>query len=201
MRIVPPHGWSRRPKCSAHRVIASFYSFSSLQGAVAMHGQAVMEYGVATGSSAGVTATVKPPVPNLGLPETAPNAGSGAALKSPGVPVGNAESAAQTNRQFFQSQSGPNAASGFRAHRARSCPGMDRRKVCRANAFGFEARTRPSPGGGSRAQYAGGRKRLRPECETDPSHRSPDEVLLSEPSHHSLAVAEIASAVCWFFKT
>jgi hypothetical protein len=78
-------------------------------GAVAMHGQAVMEYGAATGTSAGVTAAVKPPVPNLGLSETAPNAGSGAALKSPGVPVGNAESAAQTNRQFFQSQSGPNA--------------------------------------------------------------------------------------------
>jgi len=80
-----------------------------LAGAVAMHGQAVMEYGAATGTSAAVTAAVKPPVPNLGLPETTPNAGSGAALKSPGVLVGNADSAAQTNRQFFQSQSGPNA--------------------------------------------------------------------------------------------
>ena len=79
-------------------------------GAVAMHGQAVAEYGAATGISAGVTGAVKPPVPNLGLPETTPNAGSGAALNSPGVPGGNAESAAQTNRQFFQSHSGPNAA-------------------------------------------------------------------------------------------
>jgi hypothetical protein len=79
-------------------------------GAVAMHGQAVLEYGTAVGSSASVTATVKPPVPNLGLPETSPNAGSGAALNSPGVPGENAESAALTNRQFFQSHSGPNAA-------------------------------------------------------------------------------------------
>ncbi|HXP81290.1 MAG TPA: PEGA domain-containing protein [Verrucomicrobiae bacterium] len=79
-------------------------------GALAMHAQAVAEYGAAMGNSAGVTAAVKPPAPNLGLPETAANAGSGAALNSPGVPGGNAESAAQTNKQFFQSQSGPNAA-------------------------------------------------------------------------------------------
>ena len=44
-------------------------------GAVAMHGQAVVEYGAAMGISAAVTAAVKPPVPNLGLPETTPNAG------------------------------------------------------------------------------------------------------------------------------
>lgn len=79
-------------------------------GAVAMHGQAVVEYGAAMGASAGVTSTVKPPVPNLGLPETTPNAGSGTALISPGIAAGTAESAAKTNREFFQSHSGPDAA-------------------------------------------------------------------------------------------
>lgn len=95
------------PRTLRYSVVLSVLIFT---GAVAMRGQAVMEYGAATGISAGVTAAVKPPVPNLGLPETTPNAGSGAALNSPGVPGGNAESAAQTNRGFFESHSGPNAA-------------------------------------------------------------------------------------------
>ena len=76
-------------------------------GAVAMHGQAAAEYGLAMGNSAGITTALKPPVPNLGLPETTSNAGPGAAA---GVPGGTAESAAKTNRQFFQSHSGPDAA-------------------------------------------------------------------------------------------
>jgi len=76
-------------------------------GAVAMHGQAAMEYGMATANSAGITTALKPPVPNLGLPETTSSAGPGAAA---GVPGGTAESAAKTNRQFFQSHSGADAA-------------------------------------------------------------------------------------------
>jgi len=76
-------------------------------GAVAIHGQAAAEYGMAMGNSAGITTAMKPPVPNLGLPETTSNAGPGAAA---GVPGGTAESAAKTNRQFFQSHSGPDAA-------------------------------------------------------------------------------------------
>jgi hypothetical protein len=75
-------------------------------GAVAMHGQAAAEYGMAVGNSAGITTALKPPVPNVGLPETASKAGPGAAA---GVPGGTAESAANTNRQFFQSHSGPDA--------------------------------------------------------------------------------------------
>ena len=76
-------------------------------GAAAMHGQAAAEYGMAMGNSAGITTAMKPPVPNLGLPETSSNAGPGAAA---GVPGGTAELAAKTNRQFFQSHSGPDAA-------------------------------------------------------------------------------------------
>ena len=78
-----------------------------IMGSVAMHGQAAAEYGMATANSAGITTALKPPVPNMGLPETTSNAGPGAAA---GVPGGTAESAAQTNRQSFQSHSGPNAA-------------------------------------------------------------------------------------------
>lgn len=79
-------------------------------GAVAMHGQAAAEYGLAMGNSAGITTALKPPVPNMGLPETTSNAGPGAASSSAGVPGGTAESAAKTNQQFFQSHSGPDAA-------------------------------------------------------------------------------------------
>ena len=81
-----------------------------IMGSVAMHGQAAAEYGMATANSAGITTALKPPVPNMGLPETKSNAGSGAASSSGGVPGGTAESAAKTNRQFFQSHSGPDAA-------------------------------------------------------------------------------------------
>ena len=72
---------------------------------------------------------------------------------------------------------------------------MDRREVRGANAFGFEARARPSPGGGARTQYATGNAGLRPDRETDAIDRSPDEIFLSESGHHTLAVAEIAFAV------
>jgi hypothetical protein len=79
-------------------------------GAVVMHGQSAVEYGIMTGNSAGVTTALKPPVPNMGLPESTSSAGPGAASSSAGVPGGSAESAAKTNRQFFQSHSGANAA-------------------------------------------------------------------------------------------
>ena len=78
-------------------------------GAVAMHAQAAMEYGLATGNSAGIASALKPPVPNMGIPDTNSNAGPGAASASAGVPGGTAESAAKTNLQFFQMHSGPNA--------------------------------------------------------------------------------------------
>lgn len=79
-------------------------------GAVALHAQAAMEYGMATANSAGITTALKPPVPNLGLPETTSNTGPGGASSSAGVPGGTAESAAKTNLQFFQTHSGPGAA-------------------------------------------------------------------------------------------
>jgi hypothetical protein len=79
-------------------------------GTIAVHGQAAAEYGMATANSAGITTALKLPVPNMGLPETTSNAGAGAASNSAGVPGGTAESAAKTNRQFFQSHSGPDAA-------------------------------------------------------------------------------------------
>jgi hypothetical protein len=79
-------------------------------GAVAMHAQSAVEYGIMTGNSAGVTTALKPPVPNMGLPESTSGTGPGAASSSAGVSGGTAESAAKTNRQFFQSHSGANAA-------------------------------------------------------------------------------------------
>ena len=79
-------------------------------GAVVMHGQSAVEYGIMTGNSAGVTTALRPPVPNMRLPENTSSAGPGAASSSAGVPGGTAESAAKTNRQFFQSHSGANAA-------------------------------------------------------------------------------------------
>ena len=69
---------------------------------------------------------------------------------------------------------------------------MGRREVPGANASGFEARARPSPGVGSRTQHARVRARVRPDCETDAVDRSRDAVLLSEPGRHTLAIAEIA---------
>lgn len=78
----------------------------TFMGTVAMHGQAAAEYGMATANSAGMTSVLKPPVLNLGIPETTSNAVPGAAA---GVPGGTAESAAKTNRQFFVSHSGPDA--------------------------------------------------------------------------------------------
>jgi hypothetical protein len=86
-----------------HCAVLSVFIFT---GAVTVHGQAAAEYGMAVGNSAGITTALKPPVPNLGLPEAKSNAGPGAAA---GVPGGTAESAAKTNRQFFQSHSGPDA--------------------------------------------------------------------------------------------
>src|SRR5579864_2673387 len=86
-----------------HCVVLSIFIFT---GAIAMHGQAAVEYGMAVGNSAGITTALKPPVPNLGLPETTSDAGPGAAA---GISGGTAESAAKANRQFFQSHSGPDA--------------------------------------------------------------------------------------------
>ena len=77
---------------------------------VAVHGQAAAEYGLATGNSAGMTSILRPPVPNMGLPESTSNPGSGTASSSAGVPGGTADAAAKTNRQFFQSHSGPDPA-------------------------------------------------------------------------------------------
>lgn len=86
-----------------HCVVVSVFI---LTGAIAMHGQAAAEYGMAVGNSAGITTALKPPVPNVALPETASKAGPGAAA---GVPGGTAETAAKTNRQFFQSHAGADA--------------------------------------------------------------------------------------------
>ncbi len=80
-------------------------------GAVAMHAQSAVEYGILTGNSAAAaTASARPaiPIPNLAIPGSPASSGPGA--RSTGVPAGTAEEAAKTNRQFFQSHSGPNAA-------------------------------------------------------------------------------------------
>src|ERR1700693_1363196 len=90
-----------------HCAVLSLLIFTA---AVAMHGQAAADYGLATGNSAGMTSILRPPVPNRGLPESTSNPGSGPASSSAGVPGGTAEAAAKTNRQFFQNHSGPDAA-------------------------------------------------------------------------------------------
>jgi hypothetical protein len=87
--------------------VALFFLFFT--GVLAMHGQAAAEYGMATSNSAGIAAAMKPPAPNMKIPETTSNAGPGAASSSAGVPGGTAESAAKTNRQFFLAHSGPDA--------------------------------------------------------------------------------------------
>jgi hypothetical protein len=79
-------------------------------GAVAMHAQSAVEYGIMTGNSAGVTTVLRPPIPNMGLPVGTTSAGTGAASSSAGVPGGTAESAAKANREYFQSHSGAGAA-------------------------------------------------------------------------------------------
>jgi len=82
----------------------------TVTGAVAMHAQSAVEYGIMTGNSAGVTTALRPPIPNMGLPEGTSSAGPGAASNSAGVPGGTAESAAKANREFFQSHAGAGAA-------------------------------------------------------------------------------------------
>jgi hypothetical protein len=85
----------------------------SLLGTSVLHGQAAVEYGVMTGSSATAAASSRGiPFPNVAgalstgsSPSAAPAPGSGPA----GVPSGTAEAAAKTNLDFFQSHAGPNA--------------------------------------------------------------------------------------------
>jgi hypothetical protein len=82
----------------------------TLMGAAAMHGQAGVEYGTMTSGSAGVAASVKPPIPNAGLPGSAPSAVPSASSSPTYIPAGTAEAAAKTSRQLFQDHSGPGAA-------------------------------------------------------------------------------------------
>jgi hypothetical protein len=82
----------------------------TLMGTAAMHGQSAVEYGVMTSNSAGAVASVKLPVPKMGLPDSPSSAGPSAASSSTPIPVRTPEAAAKTNRQFFQDHSGPDAA-------------------------------------------------------------------------------------------
>ncbi len=82
----------------------------TLLGAAATHGQAAVEVGTLTSTTAGAAASVKPPIPKLGLPGTSSTAGPGATSTSPSVSAVTPEAIANTNRQFFQSHSGPDAA-------------------------------------------------------------------------------------------
>jgi hypothetical protein len=83
----------------------------TLAGAVAMHAQSAVEYGILTGNSAAAAAaSARPaiPIPNFPMPIGPASSGPGASSNS--VPAGTAEEAAKANRQFLQSHSGPNAA-------------------------------------------------------------------------------------------
>jgi len=82
----------------------------TLMGASATHGQVLVEYGTLTSNSAGVAASVKPPMPRKGLPGSASSAGSSATSSSASVSAVTPEETAKTNRQFFQGHSGPDAA-------------------------------------------------------------------------------------------
>lgn len=83
-----------------------------LSGTAVMYGQAAVEYGVMTGNSAGVAASGKAlvPFPSITLPGSPASAAPGAASSSAGVPAGTAEAAATTNKTFFQTHAGPDAA-------------------------------------------------------------------------------------------
>ncbi len=81
-----------------------------LTGAASMHGQAAAEYGVITANSAGVAASGKLAIPSIALPGTSSSAGPGASPNAAGAPAITPEEAARTNREFFQSHSGANAA-------------------------------------------------------------------------------------------
>jgi hypothetical protein len=83
----------------------------TLAGSAAIAGQSGVEYGtVMSSNSVGVAASVKPPMPRTGLPDSLSSAGPSATSSSTFLPAGTAEAAAKTNRQFFQDHSGPDAA-------------------------------------------------------------------------------------------
>lgn len=94
------------------RVLRYFAAFCVLifVGAAGMRAQSAAEYGMMTGNSAAAGASARPliPMPNFNIPGGSSSAG--AASGPAGVPGGTAESAAKTNLQFFQSHSGPDAA-------------------------------------------------------------------------------------------
>jgi hypothetical protein len=79
-------------------------------GAVSAHGQAAAEYGAMTANSAGATAAVKVPFPNITLPGSTSNAPAAPPTTSTYLPAGAAEAAAEANRQYLQDHSGPDAA-------------------------------------------------------------------------------------------
>lgn len=89
----------------------AFLCVFTFAGAVSMHAQSAVEYGILTGNSAAAaTASARPAIPIPNFPMPAGPASSGPGASSTGVPAGTAEEAAKTNRQFLQSRSGPNAA-------------------------------------------------------------------------------------------
>jgi hypothetical protein len=82
----------------------------ALTSVTAMHAQAAVEYGAIVSNSAGTAATIKPPTPNLRLPDNISSAGSPAPLNPTANPGGTTADTAKANLQFFQDHSGPDAA-------------------------------------------------------------------------------------------
>jgi hypothetical protein len=80
-------------------------------GTASMHAQAIVEYGVMTGTAAGAAASGRPliPMPNFGIPGS-PSSGSPAVSGPAGAAGMTPESAAKANLQFFQAHAGPSAA-------------------------------------------------------------------------------------------
>lgn len=84
----------------------------TLSGTAFMYGQSAAEYGVITGSLGGGAASGKPlvPFPNITTPGNHASASTAPALGATGASAATPEEAAKTNRQFFQTHSGADAA-------------------------------------------------------------------------------------------
>jgi PEGA domain len=73
-------------------------------------GQAAVEYGHLAAGSAGAISSAKPTLPGTNLPGNASGSGSGTSSRSASNSSSSPETIAKSNRQFFQTHSGPNAA-------------------------------------------------------------------------------------------
>ena len=90
------------PTLRAYAVAAFLLALPSIA-----HGQAAVEYGNLASGTASAIASVKPTMPGANLPGGA--SGSGTSSR-PAAASSSPEAIAKTNKQFFQTHSGPNAA-------------------------------------------------------------------------------------------